>query len=328
MIRKILIIRFSSIGDIVLTTPVVRALKQQVKGIEIHYLTKAQFTPILQENPYIDRIIGLENNLGDTIQVLKKEDYDHIIDLHHNLRTTIIKRKLGRPSSSFNKLNIQKWLLVNWKIDRMPPVHIVDRYLDAAAFLGINNDQQGLDFFIPEKEEIHPSDYLAAFSQPYMAVAVGANHFTKQIPGDKIVNIVNQVGVPVILLGGNDVDKQAEEMVPLLKVPTYNAVGKINLYQSASFIRQSHVVLTPDTGMMHIAAAYKKNTVSLWGNTVPELGMYPYLAGDQSKIFEITSLKCRPCSKIGYDKCPKKHFNCMRQINDNDVSQYILGLFQ
>src|SRR6478609_11898899 len=156
---KILVIRFSSIGDIVLTTPVVRVLKTQLDNVEIHYATKIQFASIFQESPYIDKMHYLQGGLLDFVKELRQEKFDCIIDLHNNLRTRIIKLLLGVKSTSFNKLNFQKWLMVNLKINKLPPVHIVDRYLDAAKWLGVKNDSLGLDYFIPEKDEI-PKDWL------------------------------------------------------------------------------------------------------------------------------------------------------------------------
>lgn len=325
---KYLIIRFSSIGDIVLTTPVIRGLKQQVKDAEVHYLTKPQFAGILAENPYVDKVLILNSDLAKTIDQIQAESYNYIIDLHHNLRTSIIKRKTGIMHFSFNKLNFKKWLFVNLKINKMPDVHIVDRYMDTLKVFDVKNDGQGLDYFIPENEEVNPTAMHSAFQGKFMAVVIGANHKTKQIPADKIVNIVNSSGIPVCLLGGKDVMEQAAEIEQYLKVPFLNTVGKISLHNSASLIKQCSVVLTPDTGMMHIAAAFKKPVISVWGNTVPDFGMYPYLADENSKIFEVKNLRCRPCSKIGYAKCPKGHFKCMNEIDNSEVINYIEALIK
>ena len=323
---KFLILRFSSIGDIVLTTPVIRGLKQQVEDAEVHYLTKPQFAGVLNENPYIDKLLTLKDELKDTIEEINAEEYDYIIDLHNNLRTSVIKRRTRVVSFAFDKLNFKKWLLVNLKINKMPDVHIVDRYLETTSVFDVQDDGKGLDYFIPAKDKVNPEEMHAAFKGQYMVVVVGANHFTKQIPVDKIVSIANNTGIPVCLIGGNDVEKQAAEIESQLKIPFLNTVGKISLHKSASLIKQCHVVLTPDTGMMHIAAAFNKTIISLWGNTVPELGMYPYKADGKSKIFEVKDLKCRPCSKIGYSKCPKSHFKCMNNINSNEVVEYIKSL--
>lgn len=316
---KFLIIRFSSIGDIVLTTPVIRGLKQQVENAEVHFLAKPQFAGILAENPYVDKLLVLKDKLDDTIDEINEEGYDYIVDLHHNLRTSLIKRKTGLISFSFDKLNFKKWLLVNLKIDRMPHVHIVDRYLETVRLFDVHDDGKGLDYFIPQAEEVIPEQMHAAFAKKYLVAVVGANHFTKQIPSEKLIDIINHSGIPVCLIGGNDVREQAIQMEKNLKVPFLNSVGKLSLHQSASFIRQASGVIAPDTGMMHIAAAFKKPIISLWGNTVPELGMYPYRADEKSKIFEVKGLSCRPCSKIGYEKCPKGHFKCMQLIDNHEV---------
>jgi ADP-heptose:LPS heptosyltransferase len=325
---KFLIIRLSSIGDIVLTTPVIRGLKQQVENAEVHFLTKPQFVGIVEENPYIDKILVLKDDLKETINEINTEEYDYIIDLHHNLRSSVIKRKTGIVAFSFDKLNFKKWLLVNFKINNMPHVHIVDRYRDTCSVFDVQDDQKGLDYFIPVSQEVIPEEMHAAFKGQYMVIVVGANHFTKQIPAEKLISIANNTGIPVCLVGGKDVLKQASMIEKSLKIPFLNTVGKISLNQSASLIKQCHVVLTPDTGMMHIASAFNKNIISLWGNTVPELGMYPYGAGDKSKIFEVKNLRCRPCSKIGFAKCPKGHFNCMNNIDEKQVVSYIQSLIE
>jgi ADP-heptose:LPS heptosyltransferase len=325
---KFLILRFSSIGDIVLTTPIIRGLKQQVENAEVHYLTKPQFAGVLQGNPHIDKLLLLKDDLKETLEEIKEEEYDYIIDLHNNLRTSLIKRKTGIVSFSFDKLNVKKWMLVNLKINRMPNVHIVQRYLDTVSVFDVKDDGLGLDYFIPESDAVNPVEMHAAFKGQYMVIVVGANHFTKQIPIDKIVSIANNTGIPVCLVGGKDVLEQAAKIEEALKIPFLNTVGQVSLHQSASLIKQCHVVLTPDTGMMHIASAFKKKIISLWGNTVPELGMYPYKADADSKVFEVKNLRCRPCSKIGYEKCPKGHFKCMNNIDNNEVVGYIQSLIK
>ncbi|MEO6845287.1 MAG: hypothetical protein ABI184_08940, partial [Ginsengibacter sp.] len=147
---KFLIIRFSSIGDIVLTTPVVRCLRKKYPHAIIHYLTKKQFAGILQSNPYLDKVLLLDDDLKKTIEETEKENYDHIIDLHHNLRTLRIKNAIREiPFHSFHKLNIKKWIYTNFKINLMPHKHIVDRYMATVAKLGVLNDGLGLDYFIP-----------------------------------------------------------------------------------------------------------------------------------------------------------------------------------
>lgn len=328
--QKILILRFSSIGDIVLTTPVVRALKVQLEDAEIHYCTKSAFATIVENNPYVDKVHLLQDSLNGLITELKKENFDYIVDLHNNLRTRIIKLRLGIKNGTFNKLNKEKWLKVNLKIDHLPNIHIVDRYLEAVAKLGIKKDSQGLDYFIPEKDEV-PMDWLPETHQEeYVAYAIGAQHATKRLPLNRMIELCDKINKPIVLLGGKEDVAIGEElhlfykrtdqsnlMEPGLKkmnkkTVIYNACGKFNLNQSASLIKNAKYVFTHDTGLMHIAAAFKIEVFSIWGNTIPMFGMYPYKT--KFTLLENNKIDCRPCSKIGYNKCPKGHFKCMNDI--------------
>jgi ADP-heptose:LPS heptosyltransferase len=201
---KFLIIRFSSIGDIVLTSPVIRCLKQQVEGSIIHFTTKKQFLPLLQANPYIDKIHSLDDSLPVLIRELKDEKFDYIIDLHHNLRSFLVKSRLRSFDFSFRKLNFEKWLIVNLKIDRLPRIHIVERYLQTLSLFEVVNDGKGLDYFIPEKETVDIAILPAEFSRGYVALVIGARHFTKQLPVNKLVSLCSLISKPVVLLGGKE----------------------------------------------------------------------------------------------------------------------------
>ncbi len=318
---KVLIVRFSSIGDIVLTTPVVRCLKQQVDNIEIHYLTKNNFISVIENNPYIDKIHTIGNDLKSLIPLLKQENFDLVIDLHHNVRTLRLKYFLGKKSVSFNKLNWKKFLITTFKIHKLPKQHIVDRYLETINFLGVLNDNKGLDYFISSKDEVDIASMLTVhYLNGYYALVIGGSYYTKQIPINKLKQICEKSSLPLVLLGGKEDVDVASELHKAFPTQTLNMCGKMSLNQSASIIKQSKKVITSDTGLMHIAAAYKKNIISIWGNTIPEFGMGPYMAGDDSQIVEVNHLSCRPCSKLGYRKCPKGHFKCMNEIDLSPIN--------
>lgn len=319
---KILVIRFSSIGDIVLTSPVVRCLKQQLDGdVEIHYLIKKQYKSIVENNPNISKIYTIEKSTNEIIAELKQEKYDYLIDLHKNLRSKRVIKALKCLSFSFDKLNYQKWLLTNFKVNKMPKIHIVDRYFEAVKVLGVKNDELGLDYFIPENDKVSIETLPTIFQKGYIAFAIGAQHATKRLPTHKIVEVCKKINQPIILLGGKEDEITAEEIVNAVGMNIYNACGKYNINQSASLVEQAKSIITHDTGLMHIAAALNIKTVSVWGNTVPDFGMYPYFPKHPERftIVENNNLSCRPCSKIGYDKCPKKHFKCMEDIDVNDI---------
>ena len=326
-IPKILVVRLSSIGDIVLTTPLVRCLKQQLPNAEIHYLTKPQFAGILNPNPYITKVHLWQDGIGRTAQSLQSENFTHLIDLHHNQRTLLLKWKIGIPSRSFNKLNFQKWLAVNVKYNILPPLHIVDRYMETVSFLNVQNDGQGLDFFIRPNEEVDiPTHFPMIGSSPFMAMAIGAAHTTKCLPLHKLLVICELIKLPIILLGGANDAEMGTKLSLKLPKQVVNACGQLSLQQSASVIKQSAKIITPDTGLMHIAAAFNKPIMSVWGNTIPEFGMYPYFPTQNPSsyaIAEVKGLPCRPCSKIGFDACPKKHFLCMELIDENFVADWV-----
>lgn len=339
--QKILIIRFSSIGDIVLTTPVIRCLKLQLNA-EVHYLTKQSYHSILVTNPYLSRIYTIKKKVREVIQELKKERYDYVIDLHKNLRSAQVKFALTAKSFAFDKLNWEKWLLVNLKINRLPHVHIVERYLDTVKSLGVKNDGAGLDYFIEQKDELNLKDLgdnlelspsLQLQNQQFIVFAIGAAHQTKRLPTEKIIAVCrgilendghfeeNYRFKHIILIGGPAEAAEGEKITQAIDNQIINLCGKISINQSASLIEQSGMVISHDTGMMHIAAAFKKKIISIWGNTIPEFGMYPYYPVNKNfnTSIEVKELSCRPCSKIGHAQCPKGHFKCMKEIDVADV---------
>jgi ADP-heptose:LPS heptosyltransferase len=332
---KFLIIRFSSIGDIVLTTPVVRCLKKQLPDAEVHYLTRSEFVQVLAANPYIDKIHSVTGSLNEVIPALRHENYDHVIDLHHNLRSLRIKRALRRPSRSFYKLNVEKWLRTALKIDVLPDSHIVDRYMDTIQSFGVRNDGAGLDHFIPSEAILHESDIPTAHWAGYVALVIGAAHGTKQLPEHKLRELCKEIPLPIILLGGSAEKEKGDRIALEDPVRIYNACGKFTLQESADLVRRARLVVSHDTGLMHIAAAFKKPIISIWGNTIPRFGMYPYYGAlyaqyqrkEYTFMSEVNGLGCRPCSKIGYDKCPRGHFRCMEKQDVSLIAQSVQRMF-
>ena len=323
---KFLIIRFSSIGDIVLTTPVVRCLKQQLENAEVHYLVKKPFSTIVENNSYVDKVHILEDDLKQTIELLKKENFNYIIDLHHNLRTWRVKRALKNiPAFSFNKLNYEKWLLTAFKINRLPKVHIVDRYMFTVRPFNVRNDHKGLDYFIPEKDVVPIEQLPLSHRFGFIGIVIGAAHNTKKLPLHKLKELCTKIDHPIILLGGVEDKNIGDEIASVDTIKVWNACGRFNINQSADLVRKSKLIISYDTGLMHIAAAFKKPIISVWGNTVPEFGMAPYYGKSEirNSKFEILNLPCRPCSKIGYKKCPRGHFKCM-ELHDMEAVKTIV----
>jgi heptosyltransferase-2 len=313
---KILLIRFSSIGDIMLTTPIIRCLKKQLEGeVELHYLTKTAYGSLLQQNPHIHQVHTIQKSTAEVSEALLAEGFDYVIDLHKNLRSWRVKRSLRSLSFTFHKLNWKKWLLVNFKQNRLPELHLVDRYFKAVEALGVKNDGQGLDYFLPEK-----TPFKSTFEKgAYIALVLSATHATKRPTFAMYRQLIAGLDMPVVLIGGKAEKAEGQQLRKTAARPglVENHCGQCSLHESALLIKEARAVITPDTGMMHIAAAFEKDIYSLWGNTVPEFGMYPYLpatSSARSEIFEVKGLSCRPCSKIGYSQCPKGHFKCMNEL--------------
>lgn len=323
---KILIVRFSSIGDLVLTTPVIRCVKQ-LKDAEVHVLTFARFGQVLANNPYIDQHITIESSIREVIPRLRQEHYDLVIDLHRNIRTLSLKWQLRRPSVSFRKLNLRKYLLVRLKINKMPALHIVDRYLNTVKAFGVINDGRGLDYFLTDRDRDALEQLPLHFEDGYIVMVVGGRYTTKIYPEDLAAELVSLLPLPVVLLGGPEDRSRADQIIRMKTGnDVLNGCGVFSLNGSAAVVEKASAIITNDTGLMHIAAAFRKKIVSVWGNTVPDFGMTPYLPADSahhSILAQAIDVKCRPCSKLGYASCPKGHFRCMKLIQPQVIADAV-----
>lgn len=321
--KKVLIIRFSSIGDIILTTPVIRCLKQQLGDVEVHYVTKSSFDFLLRHNPYVDRIHTISGSVNEVADDLASLDFDFVIDLHNNIRSAVLKRKLGARSRSVVKLNIRKWIYVNFKWNVMPAVHIVDRYLEAAADMGVVNDGKGLDYFIDPDVELAPTQLPDSHANGFLVYGIGGQFDGKKMPVNKMVSLCSKLEQPIILLGGEE-DKEAAEAIAEACGPrVIHFCGKLSMDRSAELVRQSRLVISHDTAVMHIGAAFKKNVISLWGQTVPEFGMYPYKPGEDSLIVE-PNAKGRPVSKLGNKK---QSTHIMEKIDEKVIIDHVNRIY-
>jgi ADP-heptose:LPS heptosyltransferase len=316
--QKILVIRFSAIGDIVWTSPVIRVLKTQLPNAEIHFCTKYVYREMVSANPYIDQLHFLKDNLGTLVKDLKKEKFDIIIDLHKNVRTLLMKLQLRRKTYSYHKFTLRRWLFVNFKMKTMPNLHVADRYLKTIEPLGVKYDGKGLDFFIPKGQNVDIQQFLpATHQQGYAAFVIGASQFTKILPLDRMLELCKKINRPLVLIGGKEDQVTGDKIAAYFKdnpsdnISIFNACNQLSISQSASIVKQAEVVFGQDTGLTHIAAAFQKQIYAIYGGT-STLGFYPYET--PNVILENNDLSCRPCSKSGKSSCPKGHFKCMQDI--------------
>lgn len=318
---KILVIRFSSMGDIIYTTPVVRCLKMQLPDAEVHFLTKPDFKYIYDHNPFVDKLLLLKPTLAETIKDIVAENYDHIVDLHNNLRTAIIKVRTGIKASTYKKQTIRKWLSLKFNLRLVPPVHLVDRYMAAVKCLGVVNDGGPINYYFDDNHTIEQL-LPASHQKKYIVFIIGATHFTKRLPNEKIISICRTLHYPIVLLGGKDVQVNGKFIAEQLGDNVYNACGVTSLNASVFLVSKAESLIGFDTGLTHIAEAFDKPIVSVWGGTVPDLlGVQPYQV---SKVLVTgVELPCRPCSKFGLAKCPQGHFRCMWDINEKEITDFV-----
>lgn len=300
-------------------SPIPRIIKKGFPNAEIHFICKKSFRTLLESDPHIDKVWDYESlDFGE----LKATSFDQVIDLHNNLRSRKIRNSFDCPKQIVNKENFNKWLLTTFKIDRLPNKHVVDRYVETIAGLGLSNDNLGLNFYI-EKDNT-PSEHLNSLPKEYSVLVIGAAHATKSLTLQKYNELVAELEGHIVLIGGEKDRLIADQLLVQNKNIT-SLCGLCSLQESAQVIEGSRVVVTPDTGMMHIAAALKKPTVVLWGNTTPRFGMGPYYG--QHKVptlsIQVDGLSCRPCSKIGHTNCPKKHFDCINQLDFTPLKKWL-----
>lgn len=316
MAMRLLFIRFSSIGDIVLTSAAIRCAKQQIPGVEIHFLTKESLKEVSAANPYIDQFHYLDKDIKVTIKALKAISFYAIIDLHNNQRTWRIKNALGVPAYSYKKLSLQKILLTTFKINLLPKAHVTERYMAALSAFGVKDDGKGLEYFLPATTNVNANSIPASHANGYVALVIGASYFNKKLPLVKLQELCQAINYPIILIGDHTDAPVGEALSMAAPSKIYNACGKYSINESALLIKHAGYVVSHDTGFLHIATAFNKPTITIWGATTPLLQFEALYATDsKAPRFNaiVPGLSCQPCTKQGSNACPKKHFNCMLQ---------------
>ena len=322
---RLLFIRFSAIGDIVLASPALRCAKQQIPGVEIHFLTKKSMKAVSEANPYVDQFHYFDKDLSATIQELKACKFDYIIDLHKNLRTLRIRLALGVPYLSYNKLSVEKFLLTKFQVNRMADRHISMRSVDTLAPLGVTYDGKGLDYFVPS--EVNQPVF---FPEGYVALVIGASYATKKLPLDSLKVLCSQIPHPIVLVGGKEEVADGEALALLDPTRIVNTCGAYSLHESGLIVSKARLVISHDTGMLYIACAFEKNVIAIWGATSPALQVEPFMPDDsKAQVFQsiVPDLTCQPCSNFGTKTCPKGHFACMKQQDLPEITRQVENMW-
>ena len=327
---KFLVIRMEDLSGVLLATPLVRCLKQQLQLSEVHCLVNPEWSTVVETNPYVDKIHSWKNG-SEFIEELEREQFDYIIDLQNNLQSRRIKNALKVSSFSYDKLNFQRLVFTKLKWNVMPKhLHLADRFFASVKMFGVENDGKGPVYFIPKEHEVTEKDIPASHHLGYIAIAIGASHFTKKLPVYKLQELCGAIDHPIILLGGAEEIREGEQIASIDPIKVYNACGKFSLHETADLIRKAKLLVSHDNGWMHIAAAIKKPVITVWGSTTPSLGETPYYGENYlanhahpHDSVQVLKLWCRPCTTTGRRKCPQGHFKCMKKISTVDIIKQV-----
>ena len=317
-INKILVIRLGSLGDVLLTTPVIHALKLEFPAAQIDFVVKEQYKDSLLHNPNITNLFIYEKEKVKKMNSdLKATGYDLVIDLQNNIRSHILTRGLKTTIYRFKKPSFKKFLLVKFKINLLKDLKtITQRYADTAR---VHIEAEEPKLFLPPNST---SRLMDGFN--YIGFCPGSKHFTKRWLPEYFVQLGNELvkrGYKIVLFGG----KSDNELCNLISGKIHGCINLQNddqLLQTAVDMKKCMLVLTNDSGLMHTASALDVPIVAIFGSTVREFGFST--AGARNLILENKSLSCRPCSHIGKSNCPQKHFKCMKEI----TPEYVLDRLQ
>lgn len=329
--KKVLIIRLSSIGDILLSTPFLRVLHQRFPKTQIDFILKKQYLDLLRTNPYLYNIFAYDTNSGwkglkHIKRQINRQHYDLIIDIHKNFRSIWLRQVKNADVVTHRKYVFKRFLLVklglNYYKETIP---VYKRYINSMAYFGVRDDGNGLEFYLDQHENkkiqhvLNHKGYKK--DKRTICIAPGAGFVTKRwLPEYYTVlaqKLIDECDVQILLLGDHHDRPVTNQIEQGVTGPVINLAGELTLMESACALNAGKLVVTNDTGLMHLATALKKKTVAIFGPTVRELGFFPY--GKQSIVIENRSLKCRPCTHIGRDRCPAKHFKCMKDIEPDYV---------
>ncbi|OGU27228.1 MAG: lipopolysaccharide heptosyltransferase II [Ignavibacteria bacterium GWA2_54_16] len=335
-INKTLVIRFSSIGDIVLTSPLLRVLRARFPKSQIDFVTRTEFAELIRSNQNVNRTFEFDAAGGfEALQRLKKtireERYDLLVDLHDSLRSKYLRSIRGPKRVVVDKRILERSMLVKFKKNVFRGVvSVVDRYIETLKDFGIENDQKGLELHIPDEVLFGVSGKLAPLKlnrfEKVVALCPGARHFTKRWPAERFARVgsafVQKLDAKVLLFGGAADEPLCRQIAWELnnQAGTDRAssfAGHLGLLETAAAMQYCDVVITNDTGLMHIAAAMRRKIVAIFGSTVKEFGFSPY--DPSAVVVERPGLPCRPCSHIGRSECPERHFKCMTEIDPESV---------
>lgn len=323
---EILVVRFSAIGDIVLTTPLLRALKARHPQARITFLTRQAYAPLLAASPRLHEVIGWDpaQPLAGLLADLRTRRFTHRLDLHGSLRSARIRHGLGGRWGRYRKHRLARAVLIRTKRDlyrdRRP---VAERFFDAARGLDVTPDGAPAELFL-RREAFDAADRFLAESglgreRTLLAVAPGAAHATKRWPERHWLALMGRLTAraDVVILGGAAEAGLAARMAEAGGAHAASAAGQFDLQGTGALVKRARALAAGDTGVMHMATAVGTPVVALYGPTVEAFGYFPYRA--RATVLQRDDLDCRPCSAMGGPRCPLRHHRCLEEILPDDV---------
>jgi heptosyltransferase-2 len=348
IINRILLIRLSSLGDVLLSTPLISLLSQKYPSAKIDFVIFQEYSELIRYHPGIHQVfeINKEEGLQGLNQIknkLNSQSYEVILDLHNNFRSRWLTLRLSSLFSRVRIYRIKKqkfarFLLVKYKINLYRKLYgkiipVWEKYVRTAAHLGLSSENHNgkPDLYLPDATRVSAEKILKRLNVPssYITVAPGARHYTKRWPAENYASVINRVfretGRTTLLLGGTSDKETVQNMLKKVEKPAaISLAGEISLLETAAIIKNSQLLLTNDSGLMHVGSAMDIPLVAIFGSTVEEFGFFP--AGSDIDIVQNEALYCRPCSHIGRSACPEGHFKCMEEISPGVVTERIKHL--
>lgn len=336
--HKTLVLRLSSIGDIILSSPLLRVLRKAVgNNARIDFVVRKEYAELVQFSHHLSIVHEYDiasgyKGLQELAKQLREERYDLVIDIHDSIRTKLLRVACrANDVVVMDKRKFERWLLVNLKRNAYDDnLTVAERYIETVEEYGIKNDDKGLEIFIPDSTLFEISGKMAKLKlnqfEKVIGICPGSKHFTKRWQKEKFAEVAvraaKEFNAKILLFGGKEEREDCEFVrTEVARRVSDNAVsnfaGEFSLLESAAALEFCDVVVTNDSGLMHLAAAKQKKIVAIFGSTVKEFGFAPF--GTESVVIENNTLDCRPCTHIGRNDCPKGHFKCMVDIGVEEV---------
>jgi lipopolysaccharide heptosyltransferase II len=327
---NVLAVRFSSIGDVLLTTPLLRAIRRRHPGARITVLTKQAYAPLLSHNPHLDQVLGVspERTLTKLARELRAARFTHLLDLHKSLQSRAVRALVPGRWATYPKHRVARAVLIHTKRNLYRDARPVpERYFAAARGLDVIPDGEPPDLFLADGTEPEIAEWLMRAGmmpeQQLVALAPGTAHATKRWPLEHWRSLVNQLlkkDLGIVVVGGPEDAALGASLTEVAGGRTLNAAGRFGLQHTGALLQRASAVVSGDTGVMHMATAVRTPAVALFGPTVRHFGFFPYTG--RAEVIEL-GLSCRPCSSKGGPECPLGHHRCMRDITPSQVYQAV-----